>query len=729
MRGEQVKRLPDRSSFGRVVRLMRKELRETLRDRRTVITLVLMPLLVYPLLSITFHKSLLMTSDQMGQASLVIGVETNRDGAVLRHLLLQGEQVLNAAEDVGGDERGGGTTGRGDESSRMEVKDTLVELNSLGSRDLESHVANLDVHAAVRMHGGDVEAPRPRDGAFVSFELIYRENSVSSRQAMRFVQERLRAVNEAAVRRRLERLKMPATEPVEIRFKEISAKRGAPFSLATFVPLVLILMTITGSVYPAIDLTAGERERGTLEMLIAAPISRMTLLVAKYAAVLIVAVLTALVNLIAMTVTLATSSLGRQVFSDGISLIMMVQILGLMILFAAFFSAIVLALTSFARSFKEAQAYLIPVMLLAISPGLLGLMPGLKLSGALAVAPLVNIVLLSRDILEGAVEPVMAVLAILSTAVYAVAAITTASRIFGNDALLYARRGSWSELFQRPRAPQTAATPAAAIVCLATLFPCFFMLANLVHVAGIPMRIQLFFNALVTIAVFGAWPLAFAFARRVSIRSGFRVHRAPWLTFISALALGLTLWPFAYELYLLGEWAGLATRDKNQFVMAERLLQTFRELSPAVLLFSLAVVPAMMEEFFFRGYLFQALRGHFRGGVTVLVTALLFGLFHVLSPSALMPERFLPSTLLGLVLGWLCYRAGSVLPGMLLHACYNGLLLLMVQHQEKLERFGWDLPGSQHIPLSWMIGLAAVAGGAASVAYLATRPIAAAPPR
>ena len=87
-----------------------------------------------------------------------------------------------------------------------------------------------------------------------------------------------------------------------------------PFSLATLVPLVLILMTITGAVYPAIDLTAGERERGTLETLIAAPISRMALLFAKYVAVLTVAVLTALVNLVAMTVTIVSSSL-RPAFS------------------------------------------------------------------------------------------------------------------------------------------------------------------------------------------------------------------------------------------------------------------------------------------------------------------------------------------------------------------------------------------------------------------------------
>jgi sodium transport system permease protein len=108
--------------------------------------------------------------------------------------------------------------------------------------------------------------------------------------------------------------------------------------------MILILMTITGAVYPAIDLTAGERERGTLETLMAAPVPRLELLAAKYVAVLTVALLTAGANLLAMTVTLFSSGLGELVFGEaGLSPLVMVQVLGLLVLFAAFFSAILLA--------------------------------------------------------------------------------------------------------------------------------------------------------------------------------------------------------------------------------------------------------------------------------------------------------------------------------------------------------------------------------------------------
>src|SRR5204863_4946184 len=96
---------------------------------------------------------------------------------------------------------------------------------------------------------------------------------------------------------------------IEIRFVVAPLATENPYrlSLAVFVPLVLILMTMTGAVYPAIDLTAGERERGTLEVLIAAPVPRVSLLFGKYVAVVTVAVLTALVNLASMTVSLLVS--------------------------------------------------------------------------------------------------------------------------------------------------------------------------------------------------------------------------------------------------------------------------------------------------------------------------------------------------------------------------------------------------------------------------------------
>jgi sodium transport system permease protein len=161
-------------------------------------------------------------------------------------------------------------------------------------------------------------------------------------------------------------------------------------------------------------------------------------------------VLTALVNLGSMTVSLMVSGFDEKVFGPGgVRVVTLLEIFGLVLLFAAFFSAALLVLTSFARSFKEAQAYLIPLMVVSLVPGVVGLLPGLSLSGALAVVPLLNIVLLARDLLGGHADPVNAAVVVIVTAAYAALALWVAAQVFGAEAVLYGESGGWRALVRR----------------------------------------------------------------------------------------------------------------------------------------------------------------------------------------------------------------------------------------------------------------------------------------
>ena len=176
-------------------------------------------------------------------------------------------------------------------------------------------------------------------------------------------------MNDAFVEEVFARQSPPLRLPVTWASKVLpSEAASSAFSLASIVPLILILMTVTGAVYPAIDLTAGERQRGTLEALIASPVPRYQLLCAKYAAVLTVVLLTAIANLAAMTATAFSTGLERAYSGrEGLSIGLLALLLGLLAVFAMFFSAVILTLTSIARSFKERQAYLIPLMLVSLA--------------------------------------------------------------------------------------------------------------------------------------------------------------------------------------------------------------------------------------------------------------------------------------------------------------------------------------------------------------------------
>ncbi|MCA9042252.1 MAG: ABC transporter permease subunit, partial [Planctomycetaceae bacterium] len=296
-------------------RLTLKELRETLRDRRTVGTLVLMPLLVYPLLGIILQKFLFTQIGSIGSSEYIVCCQTTTELNRLRSLYSQGNILLfeaNGASD-------------GDESSEEQKppfdKEMIDQFLQRGQQEVVLTFKTLTDYGV----GYDELLKNRQIDLFIRFtqlrnlnaeneeneespvqdqlEIVYIPGVSLSENALYHLQDRLEAVNQSFITRFLE-THGNAQVPVVAELDPLEDKDAGPISLAAVIPLILILMTVTGAVYPAIDLTAGERERQTLETLISAPISRISLLQAKYIAVLTVAMLTAVINLSSMVVTI-----------------------------------------------------------------------------------------------------------------------------------------------------------------------------------------------------------------------------------------------------------------------------------------------------------------------------------------------------------------------------------------------------------------------------------------
>ena len=673
---------------GRLWRLCRKELRETLRDRRTILTLVLMPLLLYPLLGMTLQRFLL-SANADADPVFLIGAATEREGVLLRSLIedprSQPPREIREASD-----------------SELAVFDVVGHEALTPDDALEQNL--IDIAARV------VQWEPP------AIELTAVVGDNASLDARRILVERLQWMKMSIAEDQVAKLEAkPYEPPLTIRIRTIGSEEKQSL-LATVIPLVLVLMTITGAVYPAIDLTAGERERGTIEALIASPISRSQVLLAKYVAVVTVALLTALVNLLAMFVTLwATGLLSQLTVGGGFPGVELLQILGLLVLFSGFFSALLLSLTSFAKSFKEAQAYLIPLMLLALTPGIFSLMPGVELTGTLAIVPLVNIVLLARDLLSGGFSPVPAIAAILSTFAYAIAALGIAARLFGSDAVLRGSELSIGSIFQRPETPQRVPTVNAASLMLAVLFPIYFVVSNAVaRLAPDAIEAKLLLNAASLAVVFGGIPLVAAIIGRNRFATTFRLNvpqsTALLLGSISgAFLMGIGLWALAHEVFVIADWLGVGGLDMAKMQGAQATLELLRSAPPWLVLFALAVTPAVIEELCFRGYLFSALGTVMSPWRVILLSSVLFGLFHVLTGSVLLIERFFPTTMMGVFLGWVAWKTGSVFPGMVLHAVHNGFLNLVAIYKDKLTFLGIAEENTSHLPLSWIVGATSVA--------------------
>jgi sodium transport system permease protein len=692
---------PTPESTSRTWRLARKELREILRDRRTVITLVLMPLLVYPLLGVIMRKGVL-SNISLDNIEAHVCFESEADDAIFATQVGYGNQLRVQADPQKtllfppADSDNPSALG-----AAQPLKYQMYFLNGAKPGEtLEQQVADGYADLAVRVVGDQQTQVNNGGGtSYFRWEFIRAEKSAVGKRAFLEITECLEALNEDYTNRLLWLNDLPLDKPATIASTLLAARSTGPSPLITFIPLALVLMTMTGAVYPAIDLTAGERERGTMEILIASPVPRMTLLAGKFLAVLTVALLTASMNLVSMFATLFALGLEGTLLGN-VGFTMIFQVVILMVVFAAFFSAVLLSITSVARSFKEAQAYLIPLMLISLTPGVFSLMPDLKINGPLAVCPLVNTVLMGRDLLLGNVNVLMFAIVLISTALYGVFALAIAARIFGSDAVLYGSGGTWTELLKRPAIATSAAPISVAMCCLAIVFSLFIVLGSIPSRLNTTLSNQLLAAGFTSVILFMSVPMIVAAVARVRFRSGFSFHLPSWSMWLVAVLLGGSLWTFIYELEV-----SMLTDERIEFL--KKLFATFKlnltEVPLWVKLFALAVAPAICEEFFFRGFLQNAIRQRTSAALSILCAGVLFGLFHVIVKDALLFERLLPSTLMGIVLGIVYERSGSVFPGMLLHLLHNGFLVTVSEYEKQLTSWGIGVSEHQHLPATWLL--------------------------
>ncbi len=671
-------------------RFTRKELRETLRDRRTIVTLVLMPVLLYPLLGLGFRfVAIQQIAAEEPEYRLV--TRTEQEGLWLQQALNAGDRLLPASASP--DDR--------PPTPRLQLF-TLEEPTRLA---LEQVVASGEATLGVDV----VFADPVGDGPEVQVDLLRGRESVAGRDAADYVAERLRAYNLAEVDRRVRLQGGELRLPVVERLLLVDSPES-PSAILGLLPLVLLLMTVTGGVYPAIDLTAGERERGTLESLMALPVPRFQLLAAKFVAVVAVTMLTGMMNLLAMSVTVHVLQLEALVFGEaGLTWGLGVKLMTVLTTFAVFYSAVLLAITGSARSFKEAQAYLIPLLLLSLAPGMVILLPGWTLNYGTAVVPLVNMLLLARSLFEGDASLGAGLAATVSTLFYTLVALSLAARVFGNDAVASGSSGSWGELVRRP--PHGSAAPSVNVVLLtlAMLFPAYFTASGLLaRGTESPIGQRLVLSSVLTVTLFALLPGLLAWWHRVRFDSGFRVRGAHWLVWPAAVVLGLTAWPLVFQLVVWLKALGWGSFDAETAKRVEELLVAWKSVSPLVVVVAMGIVPGVCEELFFRGFLFAGLRTQLGGWNSVYVSAVAFGLFHVVLAGGAAPERFVPSLLMGFLLGWVAWRSGSVLPSILVHVTHNSLLVTVATYRDQLA--GWGLGGeeTESLPPTWLA--ASVAG-------------------
>jgi sodium transport system permease protein len=289
-----------------------------------------------------------------------------------------------------------------------------------------------------------VEIPKGFDAAVAAGETttvtIYTySGEFKSMNAAHLLDQFFRERREHVVGQRLAARHLPPTliTPFEIRQANVaSAEKVSGNLIGMILPYLLIIFCMSGGIHPAVDLTAGEKERGTMETLLCSPVARTHLVLGK--------------GLVVLTVSLTTSWLS--IFSYGLSGALLrnnihlplrlapsslAGVLVMVLPLAVFFSGVMLAVGLFARSAKEANSYLQPLLIMAIVPSAASVLPGIELDWKLAMVPVLNVSLACREIMSGLFHWPYLALVLVSMSVYAVLAVGLAVALFKRESVLF----------------------------------------------------------------------------------------------------------------------------------------------------------------------------------------------------------------------------------------------------------------------------------------------------
>ncbi|MBQ4832447.1 ABC transporter permease [Pseudoalteromonas sp. MMG010] len=198
--------------------------------------------------------------------------------------------------------------------------------------------------------------------------------------------------------------------PIIVKKVDTSDKReNLGEKLGGFLPYLLVPLVLMGATYPAIDLGAGEKERGTLETLLLTPITRTQLVLGKFLTLLTTSIASTLITVSSMGawIALALSFTDLDIIASAFSRLVLLDLILIFILLlplAAIFSAIALAISIYARSFKEAQNYMAPLSIVVFFPVMISLMPNMELTSKTAFIPITNVSLAIKEIVKGTVD-------------------------------------------------------------------------------------------------------------------------------------------------------------------------------------------------------------------------------------------------------------------------------------------------------------------------------------
>lgn len=626
-------------NFRTVKTIFKKEMLDTIRDKRTLVMMIGVPVLLYPVL-------------------LIVGLQ----GALLQHAHL--DETRSRVAVVAGEEA---------ETVRAWLADTeMIEI--VEAADPEAALTAGDLDAIVSVPGPVTRALET--GKSVAVEIRFDTTEFTSMDASNRVRDALDKQADALLDVRLKSMDLARDyiEPLNIEKTNVAPPaKTTGNALGTVLPVLMVVMLALGAFYPAVDVTAGEKERGTFETLLSTPTSKLEIVTGKFLTVFLLAMTTGLLNLGSMAATFAFMAsqlqtvLGDQVqFEISFPPFAIPVLLVILVPLAFFISAVMMAIAVMARSFKEAQNYVTPFFLVITMPALFASMPGIELNATTQFIPIANVILLFRDMMTGKADYEMAFAVFISTAAFAGLALQFAAWLFQREEVVLSEEKGFPLTFRRSEfRPRAALTPAMALGLFTIMLIMLFYLGSTVQ------QWRLLPGLLITEWLLLLAPvLLLLWYTKVNFRSALNLRPLPWWGVLSSLVIG------AASIVLVIQLSHLFNKVMPMPEAMEEAMAGLFTIDGSIpqllfLLFVVALTPAICEEVLFRGVILSGLRTRLGLASSAVLVGVLFGLFHIDI------FRIPPIIVLGTVLTYLTLRTGSIFAGVLVHLMNNGFAILI----------------------------------------------------
>jgi sodium transport system permease protein len=688
--------------------IFQREVRDQLRDRRTLFMIAVLPLLLYPAMGLGIYQ-LAFVFRQQPRTVVVLGaeylpaepalIEGNRFASRWFRAEASRDRLVVITDQPGSVEDAAGSDStmkpdklleRAQEIQRVLHSDRRQAGEMFGSSGLQvlvivpegfgKNVTAVHEQIAQRHDGAGVPTEYPRP------EIVFNKADEKSQITYNRVADVLEKWEATILEDWLKLADLDTsfthpvmTDPVDVALDE----QVAASAWSKLFPALLIIMSVTGAFYPAIDLVAGEKERGTMETLLICPATRTEIVLGKFFTVMLFSCTTAILNLASMGLTgkhifgkMPTGALSGAASVSFPPLSTLFWIIILLLPLAALFSALCLALATFARSSKEGQYYLTPLLMVTLGLTMLCLAPGVEVSAMYSVLPVMGAALLLKGLLlstlhTGSLYVYVGPVLVTSVA-YSALALWWAIDQFKREDVLF-REGErfelrlWIRHLLRDKEPIPTFSEAGFCFVIIMLLQFFAMRLLMDRVSPADLADGSLIMKLIFVqqlALVACPALMMGVVLTTSVQNTFRIHWPGMKYLLIGAVLPCLLHPLSVELLSRMKWF---FGDLPPGIGEMLKPMSDNQHSLWLVLLAFAVAPAFCEEVVFRGFL---LSGFGRGGRTALAvgfSAIAFGMIHMI------PEQVFNTALLGLVLGMLAVRSNSLFPCILFHFVNNAL--------------------------------------------------------